>query len=76
MSASFCASPRMSRHQPARHAQRKEIRQAEFLVHERLPLAATAQIAVRDADMETRVRAALVGTSWQPTIGLHPGWYY
>jgi hypothetical protein len=66
----------MSRHTPAKHAQRKEIRQAEFLVHERLPLAAITQIAVRNENMEARVRAALAGTNWQPDIVRHPGWYY
>lgn len=66
----------MSRHQPAKYTQRREIRQAEFLVHERLPLAAVAQIAVRDADMETRVRTALEGTKWWPIIWRHPEWYY
>lgn len=66
----------MSRHHPAKYAQRREIRQAEFLVHERLPLAAITQIAVRNAAMEARVRDALAGTKWQPHIELHPGWYY
>lgn len=66
----------MSKHTPAKYAQRKEIRQAEFLVHERLPLAAITQIAVRNDNMEARVRAALAGTNWQPDIVRHPGWYY
>jgi len=66
----------MSRHTPAKYAQRREIRQAEFLVHERLPLAAITQIGVRNENMEARVRAALAGTSWQPDIARHPGWYY
>jgi hypothetical protein len=65
-----------SRHAPAKHAQRREIRQAEFLVHERLPLAAITQIGVRNENMEARVRAALAGTNWQPDIVRHPGWYY
>ena len=51
----------MSKHTPAKYAQRKEIRQAEFLVHERLPLAAITQIGVRNENMEARVRAALGG---------------
>jgi hypothetical protein len=66
----------MSKHTPAKYAQRKEIRQAEFLVHERLPLAAITQIGVRNESMEARVRAALAGTNWQPEIVRHPGWYY
>lgn len=66
----------VSRHQPAKYAQRREIRQAEFLVHRRVPLAAVAQIAVRNAEMQARVSAALAGTSWQPHIGQHPDWYY
>lgn len=65
-----------SRHSPAKYAQRKEIRQAEFLVHERFPLAAITQIGVRNANMEVRVRTALGGTTWQPQIVMHPGWYY
>jgi len=66
----------MSKHTPVSYAQRKEIRQAEFLVHERLPLAAITQIGVRNENMEARVRAALAGTNWQPDIVRHPGWYY
>jgi hypothetical protein len=65
-----------SRHTPAKHAQRREIRQAEFLVHQRLPLAAITQIGVRNENMEARVRAALAGTNWRPDIVRHPGWYY
>jgi hypothetical protein len=66
----------MSRHTPAKYAQRREIRQAEFLVYGRLPLAAITQIGVRNENMEARVRAALAGTNWQPNITRHPGWYY
>jgi hypothetical protein len=65
-----------SRHAPAKHAQRREIRQAEFLVHQRLPLDAITQIGVRNENMEARVRAALAGTNWQPVIVRHPGWSY
>jgi hypothetical protein len=66
----------MSKHTPAKYAQRREIRQAEFLVHGRLPLAAITQIGVRNENMEARVRAALTGTDWQPPIVRHPSWYY
>lgn len=66
----------MSKHTPERYVQRREIRQAEFLVHGRLPLAAITQIGVRNENMEARVRAALVGTNWRPAIERHPGWYF
>jgi hypothetical protein len=66
----------MSLRSPTKYTQRKEIRQAEFLVHGRLPLAAITQIGVRNENMEVRVRAALGGTNWQPNIVRRPGWYY
>jgi ssDNA thymidine ADP-ribosyltransferase, DarT len=65
-----------NRHASPQHVRRKEIRQAEFLVHEVVPLAAISQIGVSTAQAEHRVRAALTGTGWTPEVQVRPGWYY
>ena len=62
-----------NRHTNPLHVRRKEIRQAEFLVHEYLPLAAIREIGVISQQAQNSVRAALRGTGWTPdfdTVGL------
>jgi ssDNA thymidine ADP-ribosyltransferase, DarT len=59
-----------------RHVRRQETRQAEFLVHQRVPIAAVSLIGVRTAEGEARIRAALAGTGWDPALRVVPGWYY
>jgi hypothetical protein len=65
-----------NRHTPAHHVRRRETRQAEFLVHECVPLAAISEVCVRTTACESRVRAALAGTGWNPTIRVVAGWYF
>jgi ssDNA thymidine ADP-ribosyltransferase, DarT len=65
-----------NRHASHQHVCRKEIRQAEFLAHEVVPLAAISQIGVNTVQAEHRVRAALTGTGWTPEVQVRPGWYY
>jgi hypothetical protein len=65
-----------NRESPAHHVARLEIRQAEFLVFQRVPLTAIIGIGVRDMGAEERVRTALVGTGWEPQVKVIPGWYY
>lgn len=49
---------------------------AEFLVHQQLPIAAVTQIGVRTTAGEARIREALKGTGWNPTVRVVPGWYF
>ena len=65
-----------NRHTPPHHVRRKETRQAEFLVHDSVPIAAIGEICVRNRESESRVRTALAGTGWTPPIRIVSGWYY
>jgi hypothetical protein len=47
---------------------RQESRQAEFLVRQQLPIAAISEIGIRTAQGEVRIRTALNGTGWNPTV--------
>ncbi len=61
---------------PVKYARRRETRQAEFLVHEHVPIAAITEIGVHTQAASVRVTAALAGTGWCPPIRVVPGWYY
>jgi hypothetical protein len=61
---------------PLHHVSRKESRQAEFLIHQQLPIAAISEIGVRTQQGEARIRAALAGTGWNPAVRVVPGWYF
>lgn len=65
-----------SRHTPAHYILRQETRMAEFLVHQQLPIAAISEIGVRTPQGEARIRAALAGTGWNPSVRVVPGWYF
>jgi ssDNA thymidine ADP-ribosyltransferase, DarT len=65
-----------NRHGTPHHVCRLETRQAEFLVHQSLPIAAVSEIGVRTAAGAARVLAALGGTGWNPTVRVVPGWYF
>lgn len=65
-----------SRNSPLHHMYRQESRMAEFLVHQQLPIAAVTQIGVRTTAGEARIREALKGTGWNPTVRVVPGWYF
>lgn len=65
-----------NQHSNPTRVRRKEIRQAEFLVHQFLPLAAIREVSVINREAESRVRDTLVGTGWNPDVRIRPGWYY
>lgn len=54
----------------------KERKQAEFLVHRRLPFELIERIGVHSAAVQTRVTAALAGTRHRPSVEVLPDWYY
>jgi hypothetical protein len=56
---------------------RKERKQAEFLVHEFLPWDFIGNIGVYDSSIETRVRAIIAGLGLNaPPVTVRPDWYY
>lgn len=55
---------------------RKERRQAEFLVHRFLPWDLIREIGVRTRTVETAVKSILHQTDNPPTVNLRPNWYY
>jgi hypothetical protein len=65
-----------NQHKPLHHMSRKESRQAEFLIHQQLAIAAISEIGVRTQQGEARVRTALAGTGWNPVVRVVPGWYF
>jgi hypothetical protein len=65
-----------NRPETQRHVRRQESRQAEFLAHQRVPIAAISLIGVRTAEGAARIRAALAGTGWEPALRVTPAWYY
>ena len=65
-----------NRHTPAHHMRRKETRQAEFLVHGEVPLAAITAVGVRTPACEAGIRTMLAGIGWNTSIRVVPGWYY
>jgi hypothetical protein len=61
---------------PPHYARRQQTRMAEFLVYKKLPIAAISEVGIRTAAGEARIRAALEGTGWNPTVRTLPGWYF
>ena len=59
-----------------RSAEVKERKQAEFLVHGRLPFALIEHIGVRSAAVQARATRALAGMSHRPPVQVVPQWYY
>lgn len=55
---------------------RERRRQAELLVHERVPWTAVEEIGVMDAAVKTRVEEILSGSAHLPPVTVRPGWYY
>jgi hypothetical protein len=55
---------------------RKRRRQAEFLVHNFLPLEMVTTIGVMTATVQTRVQRLIQGASHKPVIKVDPEWYY
>jgi hypothetical protein len=60
----------------ARHMRRKETRQAEFLVHQQMPIAVVKEIAVANDAAATRVSTVLQQAGWNVQIKSVPAWYY
>ncbi len=54
----------------------KELRQAEFLVHDVFPWSAIHAIAVMSLAMRERVDALLAASSSRPPVTVRPDWYY
>jgi hypothetical protein len=58
------------------HMRRKETRQAEFLVHQKVPIAAIKGIAACTDTAATRVRTVLQQVGWNVPVKTVPAWYY
>lgn len=54
----------------------QELRQAEFLVHDRLTFDAVHEIAAIDAAMAGQVRSVLAKCGYQPAVHVRRDWYY
>ncbi|MBK6685930.1 MAG: DUF4433 domain-containing protein [Deltaproteobacteria bacterium] len=54
----------------------KEERQAEFLVYEFFPWTAVTEVGVMTPAAAQGSRAALAAAQHQPTVTIHPDWYY
>lgn len=54
----------------------KELRQAEFLVHEFFPWDAVARIGVRSSAVKAAVEQLLQVAGHRPTVDIRPDWYY
>jgi len=59
-----------------RPAEVKERKQAEFLVHGRLPFGLIERVGVRSAAVRSRATGALAGTTHQPPIEVVSEWYF
>jgi hypothetical protein len=55
---------------------RKRRKQAEFLVHERLPWGLIERIGVCDAVVQGVVQARIAGAARVPPVQVHGDWYY
>lgn len=65
-----------SKPEPARYAQRKEKRQAEFLVHGGVPLSAITRIGVCSAKALGAAQTALAASPLQSLLTVRSDWYY
>jgi hypothetical protein len=59
-----------------RSAEVKEPKQAEFLVHQRVPFDLVERIGVRSAAVHAQVVAALAGGPHRPPVAIVPQWYF
>ena len=62
--------------QANRWTDRKESKQAEFLVEESFPWHMVSRIGVKSARIGTRVLNLLQKTDHRPQVEIKPGWYY
>lgn len=58
------------------HPDRKRLRQAEFLVHERFPWEYVQEIGVYDAATRARVTGLLAMAKHRPPVRVRADWYY
>lgn len=65
-----------SRPVPARHMQRMEKRQAEFLVHDSFALSAAQRIAVMSEAQQSKVASILAQHGVQLSVEVKPNWYF
>jgi len=56
--------------------EKKEKRQAEFLVHDYCPWEVIQEIVVINQEVKKAVEAALVGTAHKPPVIINVNWYY
>lgn len=54
----------------------KELRMAEFLVHDFCPWSAIESIGVIDNEIESMVRDVIAGAEHQPQVNIKRNWYY
>jgi len=57
-------------------SEKKEKRQAEFLVHDYCPWGAIQEIVVINQEVKDRVEAALADAAHKPTVIINRNWYY
>ncbi len=55
---------------------RRRRRQAEFLIHNRLPFRCVEEIGVMDRAVQAEVESILRTTDFRPNIKVQRGWYY
>jgi ssDNA thymidine ADP-ribosyltransferase, DarT len=65
-----------SKPESERYAKRMEKRQAEFLVHQRVPLSAITQVGVCNAKALSVAQKALTGSPLEGLLSVRPDWYY
>ena len=59
-----------------KYMRRKETRQAEFLVHTRLPTPQIREIVACNGAAEVRVRTVLQQVGWEVPVRVDPAWFY
>ena len=57
-------------------SEKKEKRQAEFLVHDYCPWESIQKIVVINQEFKEKVESALIGGSHKPTVQIRRNWYY
>lgn len=55
---------------------KRELRQAEFLIYEFFPWMAIEEVVVKTPAMEAKVKEILAGSAYQPKVRAIPGWCY
>lgn len=58
------------------YATRRESRQAEFLVHSRVPIAQILGIGVINEEKRHEVQATLTSCGWAAKVHVRPSWYF